>query len=229
MLRLKSINETVQSSVLYLLIFVILVQFIYPITLRGPIFLIAYQILYAAMFAAGVYLSRDSWLHLIITGTMALLFLGFGIAYALDPDSEWKLLVTYIVLVPYLATVNYVLLRYIFLSRSVTRDVLYAATAVYLLLGALFVPIYGLLETVQPGSFVDSANLDVAIQWQYFIYFSYTTLTTVGYGDFLPLSPWARSIANLEAVIGVLYIAIMMARLVSLYNVKEQTQIEMTD
>jgi hypothetical protein len=50
------------------------------------------------------------------------------------------------------------------------------------------------------------------------IYYSLTTLTTTGYGDILPVSPWARSLANAEMVIGVLYLAILMARLVSLYS-----------
>jgi hypothetical protein len=110
-----------------------------------------------------------------------------------------------------------VLVRYIFLTRAVTRDVLYAATSVYLLLGAIFVPIYGLLETLWPGSFVDNTAPDAPVAWQQLLYYSYTSLTTMGYGDVLPVSWWARSLATAEAVIGVLYIAILMGRLVGLY------------
>lgn len=109
-------------------------------------------------------------------------------------------------------------MRFIFLARAITRDVLYAATAVYLLLGGDFVPIYGLLETLAPGAFRDGNALDAPIQWQQLIYFSYTTLTTAGYGDVLPISWWASSFANLEVVVGVLYITIIMARLVGLYT-----------
>jgi hypothetical protein len=52
--------------------------------------------------------------------------------------------------------------------------------------------------------------------WPQFIYFSLVTLTTSGYGDILPVSGWARALANVEQVIGVLYIAVLMARLVGL-------------
>jgi len=221
MLRIKLNIDNLQGKVIYILILVALVQFAYPISLRGGIYLIIYQIFYSAMFIAGIYLGSQSKLYISITGTLALLFLGFGIAFALDPTDITKILVTYVVLIPYLAAVIYVLLRYIFLSSYVSRDVLYAATAVYLLLGALFVPIYGILETVNPGAFIDNAMPEMAVQWQQFIYYSYATLTTLGYGDILPVSAWARSFASFESIIGVLYIAIMMARLVGLYTMKD--------
>jgi hypothetical protein len=50
------------------------------------------------------------------------------------------------------------------------------------------------------------------------LYFSYTTLTTLGYGDILPVNTWARTLANLEAITGLMYPAIFIARLVSLYS-----------
>ena len=146
----------------------------------------------------------------------ALIFLFFGIWYAFDP-TPWRILTTYFALIPFLGTVILVLVQYIFMAKTVTRDVLYAAISIYLLLGAIFVPIYGFVETLWPGSFIDGAMPDRSVTWQQFIYYSYVTLTTMGYGDMLPISWWARSIASMEAVIGVLYLAIMMARLVGLY------------
>ena len=83
--------------------------------------------------------------------------------------------------------------------------------------GAIFVPLYGILKTSWPGSFSDGTYPDAPVQWQQLIYYSYATLTTMGYGDVLPVSWWARSFASAEAVIGVLYLAILMARLVGLY------------
>ncbi len=217
MVNIAPVKDTVKGGVLYLLILVILNQFIYPTTQLGGIFLILYQLLYASMFAAGIYVASDNRRHLLITASTALIFLTFGIWYALDPTHPWKILATYLALIPFQATVMLVLVRYIFLTRAVTRDVLYAATSVYLLLGAIFVPIYGLLETLWPGSFVDNAAPDAPVAWQQLLYYSYTSLTTMGYGDVLPVSWWARSLATAEAVIGVLYIAILMGRLVGLY------------
>jgi hypothetical protein len=210
-------KDTVKGKVIYLLILVSLNQIIYPITQQGGIYLLLYQFLYASMFAAGIYVASDTRYHLLITASTALIYLGFGIWYAFDPTDAWKILATYVALIPFLATVISVLLHYIFIARTVTRDVIYAAVSVYLLLGAMFVPMYGILETLWPGSFVDGSAPEGPVFWQQLIYYSYTTLTTVGYGDILPVTWWARSFANAEAVIGVLYLAILMARLVGLY------------
>ena len=59
-----------------------------------------------------------------------------------------------------------------------------------------------LLETLGPGSFRDGSFPEAPIQWQQFVYFSYTTLTSSGYGDILPIAWWARSMANLEMIVG---------------------------
>jgi hypothetical protein len=64
-----------------------------------------------------------------------------------------------------------VMLRYIFVARSVTTDVLYASVAVYFLLSFLFVPSYGMLESASPGAFVDN-TLHTPVHWQQFVYYS---------------------------------------------------------
>lgn len=210
--------STVPGRVVYFLILVILNQFTWPITQYGPTYLIIYQLLYASMFVAGIWLASDNRRHQVVTSVTAVVFLVAGFWYALDTSVTWRVALTYVALIPFLATVMLVLLRYIFMTPTVTRDVLYAATSVYILLGAIFVPIYGLLDLMLTGSFVDGAvGAGQPVVWQQFIYYSYVTLTTAGYGDVLPVSWWARSLASAEAVIGVLYIAIMMARLVGLY------------
>jgi hypothetical protein len=99
--------------------------------------------------------------------------------------------------------------------------VLLAAITVYILLAAQFVPIYGTLEALWPGSFVDD-GVGQPVFWQQLIYFSLTTLTTTGYGDILPVSAWARAFANVEQVIGVLYVAVLMGRLVGLFSSRPQ-------
>ena len=56
------------------------------------------------------------------------------------------------------------------------------------------------------------------MQWQQLIYYSMITLTTVGYGDIIPVNAWARTLAALEGMTGVLYIAVLMGRLVGIYR-----------
>ena len=108
-------------------------------------------------------------------------------------------------------------LGYFFSSQAVTRDVLFSAVSVYVLLAALFFPVFGSLEFLVPGSFID-VTTGQPIAWQGLVYFSQITLTTTGFGDMVPVSAWARLIANLEALTGVLYMAILICRLVILYS-----------
>jgi hypothetical protein len=87
------------------------------------------------------------------------------------------------------------------------------AVAAYLVLGILWAHVYALLAHLHPGAF--SGPLSPADGPRAFFYFSFVTLTTVGYGDVLPVHPAARSLAMLEAVTGSLYLSILVARLVS--------------
>jgi len=138
--------------------------------------------------------------------------------YALNPGATWAVIITYIALIPYLGMLLWILGRFLAAVQTITRDVLYAAVALYLLIGAIFVPIYGLLDVLISNSFRDGTFPDAPVQWQQLIYFSYTTLTSSGYGDILPVSWWARSLANIEMIAGVFFITIVMSRLVSLYS-----------
>jgi hypothetical protein len=92
------------------------------------------------------------------------------------------------------------------------------AVAVYMLMGMLFGYIYQVFMFADPGAFrfpdgVDTANLEQLRGHATF--FSFVTLTTVGYGDITPVAPFVRSLATIEAVTGQLYLAITIARLVS--------------
>jgi voltage-gated potassium channel Kch len=110
------------------------------------------------------------------------------------------------------------LLRYVFQAKHITLDVLLASVTVYILFGAVFVPFYTLIEIIAPHSFSGNGLVENGITyWQNFVYFSYVTLTTVGYGDILPVSLWAKSLVGIEAVSGTMYLTIVMARLVGLY------------
>jgi hypothetical protein len=86
--------------------------------------------------------------------------------------------------------------------------------AAYLLLGVIWAHAYALLALLRPDAFSGATRAGDGPRG--FLYFSFVTLTTVGYGDVLPVHPAARSLAMLEAVTGPLYLAILLARLVSL-------------
>jgi hypothetical protein len=211
-------RDAIKGRTKYVLILIVLLNMLYPITGGGNfVAFVLYTVLYAGLFLAGILITSDSRAHIAWSTSITAVWFVMAILYGLDPTSYWKTLVTYFILFIFHATILWVMLRYIFNASAVTADVLYASAAVYFLISFLFVPIYGVLETVVPGSFVDN-TLGGAVQWQQFVYFSLITLSTAGYGDILPASTWARMLSGIEVTIGVLYVAIMMARLVSLYE-----------
>ena len=105
----------------------------------------------------------------------------------------------------------------------VDREHLYAGLSAYLLAGIFFGVFYWVLERTWSGSFAipgEGAQSNFSLTAA--IYYSFVTLTTLGYGDIVPRSEVGRGLAILEAVVGQLYLAVMIARLVSLYAVGER-------
>jgi hypothetical protein len=116
-------------------------------------------------------------------------------------------------------------LRFIFACRRVTLDTLFASLCVYLLLGVTWALAYSATDVLDPGSFfltqrpgdptpglrIDQRGNSAVL------YFSFTTLTTLGFGDIVPVSPVARMLTSIEAVTGQLYLAVLVARLVGLH------------
>jgi len=112
------------------------------------------------------------------------------------------------------------LLRFIFRAPSVTTEVLCASIAAYLMLGLMWTVAYWLVDQLTPGgafSFNTSGGTRSMNGFTGF-YFSFITLSTVGYGDITPVSRIARWLAAMEAMTGLLYVAVLIARLVSLYS-----------
>jgi hypothetical protein len=113
-------------------------------------------------------------------------------------------------------------LRFALGARVVDREHLYAALSAYLLAGTFFGVFYWILERTLPGSFaVPGEGAQGHFSLPTAIYYSFVTLATLGYGDIAPRSEIARGLAILEAVAGQLYLAVLIARLVSLYVLGE--------
>ena len=107
-----------------------------------------------------------------------------------------------------------------------TADTIFGAVAVYLLYGVAMALMFQFVNNVAPGSVISSVGEAYSLterhdQFSEFLYFSFVTLTSVGYGDLTPISAPARSLAMLEGVIGQLYLAILIARLVGIHVAQE--------
>ena len=112
------------------------------------------------------------------------------------------------------------LLRFILRAPSVNAEVLCASISAYLMLGLMWTMAYWLVDQLTPGgafSFNTNAGPRSINGFNAF-YFSFITLSTVGYGDITPVSRIARWLAAMEAMTGLLYVAVLIARLVSLYS-----------
>src|ERR1700761_5245239 len=109
------------------------------------------------------------------------------------------------------------LFSYLRKARTILTAHLYTAVSIYLLLGMQWFAIYGAIDVFRPGSFLFN-NAAIADRQSELLYFSLVTLSTVGYGDIVPLDGEVRMLAALEGVTGVLYVAITVALLVSAYK-----------
>ena len=112
------------------------------------------------------------------------------------------------------------LLRFILRAPRVDSEVLSAGVATYLVLGLMWTLLYLVVAQFDPRAFTLAASAPSGPSFDGFnaLYFSFVTLTTMGYGDISPVAPVARMLAILEAVTGVLYLSVLIARLVTLYT-----------
>lgn len=126
----------------------------------------------------------------------------------------------------FLCYVLALLVRRVVRDRVVTLDTVAGAACVYLLIGMVWGELFTLVERWRPGSFIIPASwvnapgrdLRAAL-----MYFSFATLTTVGYGDIHPSNPASGGLCVAEAIVGQLYLAIMIARMVGLYTAQRST------
>jgi hypothetical protein len=109
------------------------------------------------------------------------------------------------------------LLRYMLRDEIMTRDELFAAAGLYVLMAFVFAYLYALLEHLEPRAFVINAANDPegVTRWWDLLYFSFTCLTSVGFGEITPATDHARSLVMIQQMVGVLYFALVVSRLVT--------------
>jgi hypothetical protein len=110
------------------------------------------------------------------------------------------------------------LLRYVTRDAVMTPDEMFAAANLYVLGAFVFGYLFAAVEFLLPGSFVvnEANNPDGHVGWWDLLYFSFTCLTSVGFGEITPVNDHARSLVMIEQMVGVLYLALVISRLVSM-------------
>lgn len=113
------------------------------------------------------------------------------------------------------------ILKFIVRARRVTSELIFGAVSVYLMMGVVGALLFAVLDLWSPGSLRmpggAGSAVDDATQFSAVAYYSFVTLTTLGYGDITPVSRLARSLSTMEAVTGQLYLAVLVARVVGLH------------
>lgn len=200
---------------LFLLIALLLTLILGPVLNAFPRMRILMTIFWSLVLISSVYAVSQKKRVILLAALLALPFFA----------EEWSSL--FIVSLPalvigklfgalFFAFVIYHILCFIYKGREVCIELIIAAAVVYLLIGAMWSYFYSVLEMIHPGSF-NLPDTSIGTMQNRFIYFSFVTITTLGYGDITPNTPFASSLSMVEAVVGQLYMTVQVAWLVGIH------------
>jgi len=171
------------------------------------------EIFISAILLSGIYAvseDRVSLFFALVTGVPAL-FINWSFQIFKIPS---LLLIHHICAALFFATATVIIVRHLINQKVVTVDLIWGAVCGYFFIGFMWSAIFSLLETFHPGSF--KLGSQVVPNIDSFIYFSFVTLATLGYGDIVPLTEKAQSLAIIETVMGQMYLAVNIAALVAI-------------
>lgn len=206
------------NKIAFLLISIVLLNLTYPFSETGTVAALLFVGVYLVLTGSSIYLvSSDHRLLLLAVLLAIAIAVTGGITIASDFSAPlWIQLSWNAALLIQLVLVVTLLVLFILQSEAVTREVLLAAIAIYFIVAGIFSLMYGTIESLAPGAFVSSSGSEIT--WQRLNYFSLVTISTLGYGDIVPVAPAAQSLSAMEASLGTLYIAILIGRFVGLYK-----------
>ena len=208
-------------SHLYLLISLLVIFVVSPFVVPyfyGPTIL---NIIAAVVLLSATYAVSRRRSFFIFGLSMSLFSIAMTLWLAAAP-SFWLIIISHSSLVVVIIFFAVTILSYVLGSGKVTWDKIYGAVCAYLLLGYAWTFAYSVIETAQPGSFTSTGSnmpTDLVGRVMQLRYFSFVTLATVGYGDIVPHTPAARTLALLEAILGQFYLVALVGRLVGLHIV----------
>jgi len=210
------LKEAKERPDLWLLLSILCVIMLYPALDHGTFRrLIMGAVMFLPIIVATIRLSKlKGWLWPsvgLMLASVVLTGLGMFIQAAALLGAKW------FVLAAFFAVTAAALFSYLRTATSISSDHLYTAVSIYLLIGIIWFAMYNAIDILTPGSIVRNSSVMTDRSTE-LLYFSLITLSTVGYGDVVPVNPEVRMLAALEGIIGVLYVAIMVALLVSSYK-----------
>ena len=206
---------------LWLLILLVVIFIVQPIIAPlyyGPLIL---NSIGAAVFLSATYAVSRRRSFVIIGLCVSIFSVAMTFWLAAAP-SHWLIIVAHGSLMALISFFAVAILSYVLGGGKVTWDKIYGAICAYLLLGYAWTFAYSLINEVQPNAFVSLTSTmphDIVGRVMELRYFSFVTLATVGYGDIVPHTAAARTLALLEAILGQFYLVALVGRLVGLHIV----------
>jgi len=222
---IRDLARKTRGKFFYLLFAQVLLLVLAPYLERPGLPVLVLRFLAVVALLSAVYAvseKRAQWITALVLALPAGVLNGVS-AFRPDPQITVP---TLIITILFLAYALVMLLRAVLRAETVTLDTIYGALSVYLLIAFVWGVAYMLLETLHPGALaMDSTrHPNHQIDWSDCMYYSFTTLTSLGYGDIAPVLPQSRSLSILEAVSGVMYVAVLIARLVGLHSTTKPAQ-----
>ncbi|MBI1852188.1 MAG: two pore domain potassium channel family protein [Planctomycetes bacterium] len=221
---------------IFLLISLLLAFGIAPFVENHPIGVLALGVFLAAILVAGILATSDQR-HVFIGALSLAALTVITLVLAVTTANIEFVFGSRAAMALFFAVTGARILAHVVKDERVTADKLYGAVCVYLLIGLTWAFVYSILELAEPGTFVvapsrpGSATPSSGQVGEVFelTYYSFTTLTTVGFGDVTARTGPARALSAIEALAGQIYVAVLIARLVSLqvaYSSREHESIE---
>jgi len=207
-------KNVVRSKFLFLLFSCVLVIFIAPYFIAFRLGILFLGLTTSLVLVAVVFTMIEQRHKFIIGCVLAAATIVFNILRLYLGGEFWDLLYTSTSMMLYAFSI-FVITVETLKGKVITPNTVFGALSVYLLIGLMYGNAYHALELISPGAFIYPASEDIIVTLFNLTYFSFTTLTTVGFGDVLPVTLHAKSIVILEEITGVLYLAVLVSRLVS--------------
>jgi voltage-gated potassium channel len=212
---------------LLLLASIVILLLLYPIFEENAVGQWTLISLTMLLLIVGVYAVADTRLKLAAALVLAVIPIVTGWLSLVSPLNDVALVYNSSTLL-FFVFVTIMVLISVLKSAIIQRDTIYGGICVYLLIGLTYGMGFFLLDTILPGSFypypIDSINRMMTLSDHF--YYSFYTLTTLGYGDVVPLTAAARTIAMFCVVSGVLYLAVLIAWLVGGLTTREKSKQE---
>jgi Ion channel len=226
----RTLSSGRQGKFFFLFLCQVLLLAFFPYLEQPGLPTVLFRLLGAAAFVSGVYAVSDKRVQWITALALAIPAGVLNTMFAFRPDPRMAV-PTLLFTIFFLVFTLVALLSAVIRAERVTHDTIYGALSVYLLMAITWAAAYLLLVTAQPSAItLDPArHPNHRMDWFDCVFYSFVTLTSLGYGDIVPMTAQARSLSVLEAVSGIMYVAVLIARLVGIHaTVKSQANSEAT-